>query len=461
MPGIAPWLQEAPLKEQVHARYLKDIRRQLVLVSDDIDLRLEHEVPALRAGRALQLDNLGRARDAAAASGHAGRAYVLQLAVRRTQQLSEHEAKVLARVDNLSGVPARGAFPGGAVAAELSDDDASVAEADHVGAFDTSAWQDGGATRDALQLVAQEDADAAENVPFEPVQQGAGEFPLGVNPGAAADPAVATCPADGSGFVCPSPVPHLTCSEPVSAMAVDTPAAIPLAAARHGVECADLPLNANLPDMRLVATLEEAGSAAFAAAVICVHNEHGVASRMMAEDFQSLLRDEQLTTGVVDHQSVLLQVRLPFTCTVGFVTCIASGIHWSSMSTTTKRLCLTTRIVCHAGCSQPLSSRRIANCRRAEHNVLQPAHTASRRQSGGDLQCREALRCSVAHGGQLCRRRHPPLADPHPARLCSGWSFCTLNIKDAPCTLCSLNWSPSHIGADVSRRRRQSISHGL
>ena len=320
VPGLAPWLQEAPVAAQVHARYLRDIRRQLELASDERDFRIEHEVPALQAGRAVVLANLQRAQREAAAAQDAGRATVLQRASQRAEALRKADALVLAGLPSVAGIPDPGGRQGGNTDL-CSDDGASAASGDE-GVLD---WIDtADDIRSAMQQHDRDEAEAAAAAPFEPIQQDDGDFAVASSaraPSAAAEHASVTAtharagdstPAASGDNAAEQPPDSSTgddsCSQDVVIISArpGTPRVVRI---QNGEHSWDLFADANgMQQLQVVETVAEANLRENRSSVLVVLTEVGVTAQLTGEDFRALASDQQLTTPVLDLVSVMLQV---------------------------------------------------------------------------------------------------------------------------------------------------------
>ena len=347
VPGLAPWLQEAPIAAQVHARYLRDLRRQLELASDERDFRIEHEVPALQAGRKAALSNLQKAHRAAAAAEDNGRSIVLQRAVRRAQALIEQDAQALARLPSDAGIRALDSGSAGDIDV-CSDDAASVASVDQA-VLDWHDLEDD--VRSAVQQHARDEAEAEAEAPFEPIQQSDGDFPV-----ASAEPssAAAGVPAVGTSANAPAesaPALFQAASQPSDGCAVDTSCSQPVAdgsrvqttvdsscsqdvvvasvtlgqhhapLAQAGEHSCDL-ISDSRQQLQVVETVAEAKQRKFRTTELVILTEVAVTARLTGEDFRALALDRQLTTPVLDLVSIMVQVQ-PNAC--NSVACMCDG----------------------------------------------------------------------------------------------------------------------------------------
>ena len=315
VPGLAPWLQEAPLAAQVHARYLRDVRRQLTLVSDERDFRIDHEVPALRAGRRTVLANLQRAHLAAEAAHDRGRACVMQHAIRRTQRLIAHDERTLERLDAAAAVPARHAADG-LEAGMGSDEDWASEAGSNGGTLELQELEPD--MRSALRQRAEEE-EAAAAAPFEPVRQEHGDF-LGTaveQSAGSTDPLPVRQPGpDALNGACgesPCSVELIANSaEHTSAVIQEQRTGVSQASVvltQGAIACADLVTNSDIRELQLVETLAEASAPENRCVELVILTEQSMTAKLTGEDFRSVTRNELLTTPIVDFVSVMLQAR--------------------------------------------------------------------------------------------------------------------------------------------------------
>jgi hypothetical protein len=323
VPGLAPWLQEAPVAAQVHARYLRDIRRQLAMISDERDFRIEHEVPALRAGRRRVLANLQRAQMAATATCDYGRAAVLQRAARRAEALILSDAQALGRLDAAAGIPERCNNP--SLGADMCSEDGASAAGDSDGGGGPDWFAADNDVQGALQQLAEEEADAAAAAPFEPIRQDEADFvaecPPEVPTGIVASSAGVTAPrslnaAAQAGTAQPTECGALAATHEATdgADSSITGARTRLQDADHEVcpaagDSADLfAAEDGVKQLQLVETLAEARRAQHFNDELVVLTVHSVSARLWGEDFQALGMNMLLTTNILDFVSVMLQV---------------------------------------------------------------------------------------------------------------------------------------------------------
>lgn len=316
MPGLAPWLQEAPVAAQVHARYLRDVRRQLTLVSDERDFRIEHEVPALRAGRRAVLANLRKAHHAAEAAHDSGRACVLQAATRRTAKLIAHDERTLERLNGAAGIPVR--HTAHTVESGMCSDEDGASEAGDNGV--PLDWPDLAPDMRSAQRQHAEEEEAAAAAPFEPIRQEHGDFADAPAEQSArsADPASvpeAALDAQSSDAL---PSPHskelapsssAVCTAAVCQQQSTGPSQAAAVLDHDAIDCADLITNSDMRELQLVETLAEAASAEKRCVELVILTEESITVKLTGEDFRSVSLNELLTTPVLDCVSVMLQAR--------------------------------------------------------------------------------------------------------------------------------------------------------
>lgn len=257
MPGLAPWLQEAPVTAQVHARHRAGVQRQIELLSAEVDFRVEHELPALLRGRQRVVRNLRQAVTRLEAAGHAGVTLLRNDLASAVAQLAADEATVKTAL-----AASREAVSISAVAGDACSVGASAASEEEW----AEAQADLATTREALELLASEEAAAIASLPHEPLEADAGGVSAGTEPGIVRDAAAADYdifPRDGA--------PRNLC---------------------------------------LVEGLEEAQSGELHSETVVITSEAGISEHLFGEDFRSLLPGCLLTSPVVNVHTVLLQVSL-------------------------------------------------------------------------------------------------------------------------------------------------------
>lgn len=265
VPGLAPWLQEAPIEAQMLARHRAALTRQISLVSGEIDFRVEHEVPALLAGRRARIQRLEKAVHAADAAGDAGRSLLF----------SDHLAAASAQLHDdqavLAGISAQQHIDARAAAALDATDDESVASAGSEQHWDDS---DDPMMRAAMELMAEQEADARAAVPHEPLQEDEG--------GLIADDSGSTGDAHDRPAHARDP-----CGDDMDLF--------PIAGA-HRTLC-------------LVDSLDAACALEHRSTVLLAVSERGIMEQLCGEDFQSLRPEQLITSAVLNAQTVLVQVR--------------------------------------------------------------------------------------------------------------------------------------------------------
>ena len=286
VPGLAPWLQEAPLQAQVHARHRASIARQIDLVGGEIDFRLEHEVPALLAGRKARVEQLQAAADAAAAAGDLGRALLFQ------DETATAAAQSRSDVALLDGFAAHVRAANTGVAQSSFDDLESAASAEDSEPADEFADdEDDPSTRAALQLLAEQEADAIAALPHEPLQEDEGGLlAQDIAPGGEATEAGANAQQP----------PH------------------------HGDDMDIFLQPAADRTLCVVGTLDLACADDLHSEILLIVSECSISELLIGQDFKSLRPKTLITSAVLNVHTVLLQV-LPSACVLPACECLFVG----------------------------------------------------------------------------------------------------------------------------------------
>jgi hypothetical protein len=252
VPGLAPWLQDAPVAAQVYARHMRSVCQQRASVDGSIAFRCHHEIPGLLRGRRSRIANLKAA--IASPATRPGLATVLQRALTTEELRLESDAEVLRPFSDAAQLPP----PPIVELLEECDDNLWDAERPVPGSLEA-------------EYVAEEEA-AAHEAAHEPLIE-------------------------------------------AEASAVDSGSLGLMAAAPNADDDDDVPdvlachCSYPFPRFNNVGTLEEACSEDLPPnhAIVKV-TVHGLSEVLYRNDFQSLLSGNWLLSGPINLQLVMLQV---------------------------------------------------------------------------------------------------------------------------------------------------------